>query len=65
MFDLFLLCCVQEYIPEQKGKVHVYVASKTLNFFIHLRFKKGIWEKNLGRKEQETLHFEFPYGFHK
>lgn len=22
--------------------------------------KKGIWEKNLGSKEQETLHVEFP-----
>lgn len=49
-----------EYIPGQKGKANVYAASETCEPEMAEEVKKGIWEKNLDSKEQETLHFEFP-----
>lgn len=49
-----------EYIPERKGKANVCAASETRKPEVAEEVKKGIWEENLGSKEQETLHFEFP-----
>lgn len=59
MFGLSLLYCLQEYNPEQKATAKVYAASETCKPEMAEEVKKGIWEKNLGSKEQETLHFDF------
>lgn len=59
MWDVWSLL-LTEHIPEQKGKASVHVALETRKPDVAEEVKKGILEKNMGSKEQETLHFEFP-----